>query len=176
MSLSVARARSYAGAKVCRGRTPVRLQRLTRFAGAQPAKPTVYPGPEEDKAVAHEAFIHARDDAKAKPLRIKGLQEFCAAVWERRRRIPSQTYNDPLDHIFNEFDEDGDGHLTAVEVANALKSRDVDITPEQVQMFIDVIDTNGNKTVERHEFSGLIFQMAVSDLKQHKEEVAVLAE
>lgn len=58
-------------------------------------------------------------------------------VWERRRRIPSSTYNDPLDHIFTEFDEDGDGHLTSVEIANALKSRGVEAKPDQVQEFID---------------------------------------
>lgn len=47
------------------------------------------------------------------------------------------TYNDPLDHIFTEFDEDGDGHLTSVEIANALKSRGVEASPDQVQEFID---------------------------------------
>jgi Ca2+-binding EF-hand superfamily protein len=57
-------------------------------------------------------------------------------IWERRRRIPSTTYNDPLDHIFTEFDEDGDGHLTSEEIASALKSRNVDITPEQIKEFI----------------------------------------
>jgi hypothetical protein len=58
-------------------------------------------------------------------------------IWERRRRIPSATFNDPLDHIFTEFDEDGDGHLTAVEIAHALKSRGVEAEVEQVQEFID---------------------------------------
>lgn len=57
-------------------------------------------------------------------------------IWERRRRIPSTTYNDPLDHIFTEFDEDGDGHLTTAEIATALKSRNVEITPEQINEFI----------------------------------------
>jgi Ca2+-binding EF-hand superfamily protein len=42
-----------------------------------------------------------------------------------------------LDHIFTEFDEDGDGHLTAVEIAHALKSRGVEANVEQVQEFID---------------------------------------
>jgi Ca2+-binding EF-hand superfamily protein len=60
----------------------------------------------------------------------------CGQVWERRRRIPSQTYNDPLDHIFTEFDSDGDGHLTADEIAIALQSRGVEATPEAVQAFI----------------------------------------
>ena len=58
-------------------------------------------------------------------------------VWERRRRIPSQTYNDPLDHIFTEFDSDGDGHLTAEEIASALQSRGVKATPDLVQEFIN---------------------------------------
>jgi len=57
-------------------------------------------------------------------------------VWERRRRIPSTTYNDPLDHIFTEFDEDGDGHLTAEEISKALRSRGVEATPDQVQLYI----------------------------------------
>lgn len=41
-------------------------------------------------------------------------------IWERRRRIPSTIYNDPLLKMFNEFDADGDGHLTAQEIADAL--------------------------------------------------------
>jgi hypothetical protein len=60
-----------------------------------------------------------------------------AQIWERRRRIPSATFNDPLDHIFTEFDEDGDGHLTAVEIAHALRSRGVDADEKQVQEFIN---------------------------------------
>lgn len=30
-------------------------------------------------------------------------------------------YNDPLTHLFNEFDVDNDGHLTAQELADALR-------------------------------------------------------
>lgn len=30
-------------------------------------------------------------------------------------------YNDPLVHLFEEFDTDGDGHLTADEIAAALR-------------------------------------------------------
>ena len=58
-------------------------------------------------------------------------------IWERRRRIPSATFNDPLDHSFTEFDEDGDGHLTATEIAHALQSRGVEADERQVQEFID---------------------------------------
>ncbi|KAF8073112.1 PRFB1 [Scenedesmus sp. PABB004] len=129
------------------------------------ARGEVFPGPAEEKESAHEAFLHAFEAAKPVTLRMPGLQQFAAAIWERRRRIPSTTYNDPLDHIFTEFDEDGDGSLTAAEVAHALQSRDVKATPEQVQEFIDAIDVNKNGTVERSEFADFIFHMAVADLK-----------
>lgn len=71
-----------------------------------------------------------------------GMTQMCAAmislqIWERRRRIPSATFNDPLDHIFTEFDEDNDGHLTATEIAHALTSRGVEAEEAQVQEFID---------------------------------------
>lgn len=54
-----------------------------------------------------------------------------------RSRIPSQQYTDPLMHIFDEFDRDKNGHLSAAEVAAALQSRDVKISEEQAQMFIE---------------------------------------
>jgi len=124
----------------------------------------VYPGYQEEKEVSHEAFLHAFEASKP-AARIPGLQQFAAAVWERRRRIPSQTYNDPLDHIFTEFDSDGDGHLTAEEIATALQSRGVKATPDLVQEFIDAADTDGNGTVERNEWPNFIFHMANADLR-----------
>lgn len=136
--------------------SPVRIS-------AQPKE--VFPGPQEERASAHDAFMNALQSAKPIKLRMPGMQQFAAAIWERRRRIPSATFNDPLDHIFTEFDEDGDGHLTAVEIAHALKSRGVEAEVEQVQEFIDAIDTNANGTVERTEFADFIFHLAVAELK-----------
>jgi len=109
--------------------------------------------------------MHALESAKPVKLRMPGMQQFAAAIWERRRRIPSATFNDPLDHIFTEFDEDGDGHLTAVEIAHALQSRGVEADEKQVQEFINAIDTNDNGTVERSEFANFIFHLAVAELK-----------
>eukprot|EP00877_Chromochloris_zofingiensis_P001522 jgi/Chrzof1/11370/Cz05g34100.t1 len=109
--------------------------------------------------------MHAIEASHPDAKKIPGLQEFAAAVWDRRRRIPSQTYNDALDHIFNEFDIDSDGHLTAVEIAQALQSRGVDASADVVQEFIDVTDSNGNGMVERHEFSKFIFELAKADLR-----------
>lgn len=85
-------------------------------------------------------------------------------IWERRRRIPSQLYNDPLVHLFEEFDADDDGHLTAQEISAALQSRHVMVSPEQVQVFIDAADADGNKTIEKSEFADLIWHMASADL------------
>eukprot|EP01025_Chloroclados_australasicus_P011107 TRINITY_DN1480_c0_g1_i1.p4 TRINITY_DN1480_c0_g1~~TRINITY_DN1480_c0_g1_i1.p4 ORF type:complete len:153 (+),score=17.36 TRINITY_DN1480_c0_g1_i1:242-700(+) len=95
--------------------------------------------------------------------RISGLQEFASAIWERQRRIPKNTFNDPLMRLFEEFDADGDGHITAVELAQALQSRGVQINEEQAQGFIDTVDKDGNRTVEKNEFPRLIFRMASSD-------------
>ncbi|GBF90261.1 hypothetical protein Rsub_03394 [Raphidocelis subcapitata] len=129
-----------------------------------PAAP-LYPGPQEEKDVSHEAFMHAMEAARPRAMRIPGMQEFAASIWERRRRIPSQTYSDPLDHIFTEFDADNDGKLSAAEVAHALVSRGVDATEEQVQMFIEASDTDADHLIARSEFPSFIFHMASADLR-----------
>ena len=62
----------------------------------------------------------------------------CLQNWERTRRIPSMsTTNDPLMRIFDKFDRDRDGHLTAKELAAALQSRNVKVSEEQIQRFIE---------------------------------------
>jgi hypothetical protein len=82
----------------------------------------------------------ALTDAAAAPRRQQAPQAAALApaqVWERRRSIPSQTYNDPLDHIFTEFDTDDDDRLTAGEVAAALRSRGVDADEALMQRFVE---------------------------------------
>jgi Ca2+-binding EF-hand superfamily protein len=85
-------------------------------------------------------------------------------IWERRRRIPSQLYNDPLVRLFEEFDLNSDSRLTAEEIAEALQSKRVDMSPQQVKLFIDVADADGNGTIEKSEFPGLLWHMATADL------------
>lgn len=97
------------------------------------------------------------------------MQEFASAILARAR-IPSQQYTDPLLHIFQEFDTNGDGYLTAVEVAEALRSRDVHITDEQVQMFIDAVDLTHSHKVQASEFRDLVLHMAAADLHSRKED------
>jgi hypothetical protein len=58
-------------------------------------------------------------------------------VWERRRHIPSQTYSDPLDHVFTEFDTDDDDKLSASEVTAALRSRGVEAEERLIARFIE---------------------------------------
>lgn len=56
-------------------------------------------------------------------------------IWARRHNTSAG--RDPLDRIFSEFDEDNDGYLDAEDVTAALSSRNVNITPEQAQMFLE---------------------------------------
>lgn len=93
------------------------------------------------------------------PFKIKGLEEFASAIWERRKHIPSQSYGDPLIRLFDEFDKDHDGKLTAAEVSAALQSRQVELTEEQAQLFIDAIDGEPHHCASREDFPVLVFHM-----------------
>ncbi|KAK9839577.1 hypothetical protein WJX84_008519 [Apatococcus fuscideae] len=86
-------------------------------------------------------------------------------VWNRHRNIPSsRNLKSVLDNLFDEFDKDGDGHLTPAEIASALNSRNVLITEQESAMFIRAIDANSNGLVERSEWPGFIWAMAAADL------------
>jgi hypothetical protein len=124
----------------------------------------LYPDACEDMEVCHDAFLHAYEASRPVMLRIHGLQEFAAAIFELSRRIPSTSYTCPLDHIFSEFDEDNDGKLSVDDVTAALQSRAVDITRDQVMMFIDGVDGHQHHMVEKHQFADLIFSMASLNL------------
>lgn len=69
-------------------------QHTQAFAGS------AIPTPDEDKEVAHSAFLHAFQEAKPEKARVPGMQEFASAILARSR-IPSQQYSDPLKHIFD---------------------------------------------------------------------------
>jgi hypothetical protein len=56
--------------------------------------------------------------------------------------------------------------LTSEEISHALQSKRVEMTPEQVQVFIDAADADGNTTIEKNEFPDLIWHMATADLRR----------
>lgn len=60
--------------------------------------------------------------------------------------------------------------MSATEVGEALRSRNVRILDEQVQMFIDAVDLNSNHKVEKQEWRDLVMHMAAADLHSRKEE------
>jgi hypothetical protein len=117
-------------------RGAVRCSAQSSRPQARVVRASPIPTPDEDREVAHTAFLDAFTAAQPECVRIRGMQEFASAILARAR-IPSQAYSDPLAHIFQEFDVDKDGSLSAAKVGRALRSRDVNITDEQVQMFID---------------------------------------
>lgn len=121
--------------------------------------------------MAHAAYMHAFQESASASARVLGMQEFAGALLARQR-IPSQQYSDPLQHIFDEFDGDRNGYLSAHEVAAALRSRKVDITDDQAQMFIDAVDTRNSHCVDLSEFRELILHMAAADLHHRRLEHA----
>lgn len=130
------------------------------------------PTPEEDKEVMHEAFLHAFEISRPEQCRIPGMQEFASAILAREK-IPSQQYSDPLGHIFDEVDANGDSRLSAGEVGQALRSHDIEITDDQVSMFMKALsrarrEENGSEDdvcVEKKDFRDLIVHMAAADFQ-----------
>ena len=121
---------------------------------------------EDDINLVEETFRQAYKNSQADTIHVPGLQEFAGSVsilpsmisclsamlacmmWLELRSIASDMQiwarrqntsagRDPLDRIFSEFDEDDDGYLDAEDVTAALSSRNVNITPEQAQMFLE---------------------------------------
>lgn len=132
-------------------------------------KASPIPDIDEDREVMHASFLKAFEGAQPERAHIAGMMEFAGAILSRAK-IPSQQYVDPLMHIFDEFDRDKDGSLSAKEVAAALRSRGVEISDDQAAMFISVIDLNDNSTVERSEFRDLILHMAAADLHNRRKD------
>lgn len=139
--------------------------------------PPPYPSWQEEHDVSHEAFLRAFKASHPVAAAVPGLQEFAAALLERRRSIPSTSYPDPLAHVFAEADADGDGLLSAAEVSAALRSRGVDASPEIVGRYIRCArDAAGaphpeggaaDERVARGEFPAFVLAMASADLHHH---------
>ena len=70
--------------------------------------------------------------------------------------------------LFDEFDKDRNGHLSAAELAAALRSREVDISEELVQQFIegasDAFEWPRVKSSRPGEHVSLVDQYAILDI------------
>ncbi|KAF5838917.1 hypothetical protein DUNSADRAFT_2008 [Dunaliella salina] len=132
-------------------------------------KPQYYPDAEEDADVLQNAFHAAYEQTKPAALRVPGLQEFAAAIWQRRRAIPSQSYVDPLMHLFQEFDTDNDGVLESEEIASAFQSHGVQISAQQIQELIIAYENGREYVIKREEWPEFVHSLATSDLhvKEH---------
>jgi len=149
-----------------RSQPPVTVPRRTLITRAQPQ---YYPDAEEDADVLQNAFHAAYEQTKPEALRVPGLQEFAAAIWQRRRAIPSQSYVDPLMHLFQEFDTDNDGVLESEEIASAFKSHGVEITAQQIQELIIAYENGRDYVIKKEEWPEFVHSLATSDLhvKEH---------
>lgn len=124
--------------------------------------------------MSYDAYHRAFEESKPEVLQVEGLQEFAAAIWQRRSNIPSSNFKDPLLNIFDEFDTDSTGELTAEQIAKALNSYSVAVSTEQVQWYITRFEEHQQKkftSISRQEFPMFIFSMAIGDLHAHPEAV-----
>lgn len=147
-------------------------------SAAVPLKPP-HPGYQEEHDVSHEAFMRAFKGSHPVAASVPGLQEYAAALLHRRRYIPSSAKAgvDPLDHMFAEADRDGDGVLSAAEVAAALRSRGVGASADVVGRFVRCArDASGaspppgppsSETIKRGEFAAFVLAMASADMHHH---------
>lgn len=163
---SVRRAHTAQQVSTCLGRPrPTRhLVSASAPSGKKERMASGVPSPQEDKEVMHESFMHAYENSLASLCRIEGMQTFAGGMLARAQ-IPSQQYVDPLSHIFDEFDTDGNKVLAAAEVGRALRSRDVGITDDQVEMFIKAVFGEGATEVRRENFKELVMHMAMADFE-----------
>ena len=90
----------------------------------------------------------------------------CLQLKDRRSHIPPEYYKNPLQRMFQRFDDDSDGYLTAKQVYLALASNGIDITEAQVDTFLSAADLQLQQLqlVSFGEFEVVVHTMAEVDL------------
>lgn len=62
------------------------------------------------------------------------------------------TSSKPLQQVFNEFDSDGNGFVTAVEFRNAIRKLNLGLSSKEIDQLMMRIDANGDGQIDYNEF------------------------
>jgi calmodulin len=62
------------------------------------------------------------------------------------------SFNEELDRTFKEFDQDGDGYITAVEFKLAMTARQEEISGDEIDSIFKHADTDGDGKINLIEF------------------------
>ena len=103
-------------------------------------------------------------------MRVEALQSFtfCSSplskkssfIWMDKTQLKQQELTQEQIMEFKEafclFDKDGDGCITADELATVIRSLDQNPTEQELQDMINEIDSDGNGTIEFSEFLNLM--------------------
>jgi Ca2+-binding EF-hand superfamily protein len=84
-------------------------------------------------------------------MRTADARRLARSVTERLRQ-DIRINRDSLLHTFDEFDENGDGVLSAKEFRRGLKARGIVLQQGEMQQLMQVMDTDGNDTLDYLEF------------------------
>ena len=88
-----------------------------------------------------------------------------------RLRVLIQQSGKSLDDIFNQFDTDGSGALSRLEVRKALRAMNLGLTILEINEIIELIDTvdltdhtrydlvQGDGKIDHHEFASKLYNM-----------------
>ncbi|KAG0339519.1 hypothetical protein BG004_006781 [Podila humilis] len=70
--------------------------------------------------------------------------------------VQGKMHQSEIDEIFNKFDLDGNGVITAEELGKVLESQGEKLTAEELDQMIKAVDKNGDNAVDKEEFAKLI--------------------
>jgi len=68
------------------------------------------------------------------------------------------TYEDELKEAFDVFDKDGNGKITAQELADTMKALGENLTQEDIEFMMSEVDQNNDKEIDFEEFKKMMAQ------------------
>jgi len=70
----------------------------------------------------------------------------------------SLSYEDELKEAFDVFDKDGNGKITAQELADTMKALGENLTPEDIEFMMSEVDQDNDKEIDFEEFKKMMAQ------------------